>query len=200
MNDITSNILIVGVGGQGTLLASRIFGQIAMISGYQCKMTEVHGMSQRGGNVVAHVRIGREVFSPIVCVGEADYIISFEMLEAARWAHFLKTDGKILVSDQKIMPMPVITGKSEYPINILDVLRKDGIDITEIQASDIAKRAGSIRSINVVLIGVFCAKRGIDYEVAQKAVKICVKEKFANLNIKALKLGYDAANQIQQRG
>ncbi len=113
-----ANILIVGVGGQGTLLASRVLGNYAVLTGQDCKLSEVHGMSQRGGSVVTHVRVGKDILSPIVAVGDADIIIAFEKLEALRWRHFLKKDGMMVVNDQEILPMPVITGAMEYPQDI----------------------------------------------------------------------------------
>ena len=120
------NVLIVGVGGQGTLLASRVLGAIASIEGKDCKLSEVHGMSQRGGSVVTHVRIGDDIAAPLVTPGEADYIMAFEQLEALRWAYYLKEGGKILVNDQQIMPMPVITGAVEYPEGIYAKLAEAG--------------------------------------------------------------------------
>jgi len=186
------NILIVGVGGQGTLLASRILGTIALNSGLKCKLSEVHGMSQRGGSVVTHVRWGKEVFSPIVCEGDADYILSFETLEAIRWSSFLKENGHIIVNNQKILPMPVITGKDVYPKDALQILKDKNLSVIEVDGLKLAELAGSSKAVNVVLIGILCAKEKIELNLAKEAIKQCVKEKNLELNLIALELGYNA--------
>ena len=186
------NILIVGVGGQGTLLASRILGTIALRLGLECKLSEVHGMSQRGGSVVTHVKWGKDVFSPIVCQGDADYILSFETLEAIRWSDFLKEDGYIIVSNQEILPMPVITGKEVYPNDAFKKLRDKSLNVIEIDGLKLAELAGSSKAVNVVLIGMLCAKEKIELDLAKEAIKHCVKEKNLELNLIALELGYEA--------
>lgn len=188
--DFSSNILIVGVGGQGTLLASRILGEIADILGYQCKLSEVHGMSQRGGSVVTHVRIGKEVLSPIICAGEADYIMAFEELEAARWCHYLKNNGTIIANTQKILPMPVIMGKENYPLDTLKDIENLRKKVIKINAIEMAIDAGSSKVVNVVLIGVFCALNDIPFEVATQALAKCIKEKLLDINFQALNSGY----------
>ena len=134
-----ANILIVGVGGQGTLLASRVLGNYAVLTGQDCKLSEVHGMSQRGGSVVTHVRVGKDILSPIVAVGDADIIIAFEKLEALRWRHFLKKDGMMVVNDQEILPMPVITGAMEYPQDITGQLKQMNYNTLVINAAELAK-------------------------------------------------------------
>ena len=149
----TVNIMIVGVGGQGSLLASKLLGHLLVKEGFDVKVSEVHGMSQRGGSVVTYVRYGDKVYSPLVSQGEADYIISFEKLEAARHAPMLKKGGKIIVNTQQIDPMPVITGKAQYPENILDELKNKGVVIDDIDALTLAREAGSVKAVNIVLMG-----------------------------------------------
>lgn len=192
MSNFKSDILIVGVGGQGTLLASRILGAIAALNEEDCKLSEVHGMSQRGGSVVTHVRIDKEVISPVITIGEADYIMAFESLEAARWKHYLKKGGTIIVNKQEILPMPVITGKEEYPQNIIETIIDEGIKVYQLSALDMAIKAGNSKAVNVVLIGAYCALNNINIDTAIKALEISVKKNFFEINKNALKLGYDA--------
>ena len=139
----TTNIMIVGVGGQGSLLASNLLGSLLLDEGYDVKVSEVHGMSQRGGSVVTYVRFGDKVYSPIVTEGEADFILSFEKLEAARWAACLKKGGRIIVNTQQIDPMPVLIGAATYPENALDTLKAEGIQVDALDALSIANAAGS---------------------------------------------------------
>ena len=148
------NIMIVGVGGQGTLLASRILGGVAIKMGYDVKVSEVHGMSQRGGSVVTYVKFGDKVYSPIIDKGEADFIVSFEMLEAARYTEFLKPDGKIIANTQQINPMPVITGAQEYPEALSEKIKAAGIDLVAVDALSLAEEAGSSKAVNIVLMGI----------------------------------------------
>lgn len=185
------SIMIVGVGGQGTLLASRILGNALINNGYDVKISEVHGMSQRGGSVVTYVRYGENVCSPVVTPGEADIILAFEQLEAARWISYLKKDGVLIVNTQTIDPMPVITGAAEYPQGILDSLKVMGIDVTAVDALKFAEEAGSVKAVNVVLIGVMAARMGLDESVWQETIRDTVPEKFLDMNLKAFKLGYN---------
>lgn len=150
----TKSIMIVGVGGQGTLLASRILGSVLGKAGYEVKVSEVHGMSQRGGSVVTYIRYGEKVYSPVIEKGQADMIVSFEQLEAARYVSYLKKDGTIITNTQKISPMPVITGAAEYPDGIIDKIKAMGINIIAVDALSAAEKAGSARAVNVVLMGV----------------------------------------------
>ena len=184
----TKNIMIVGVGGQGSLLASKLLGRILLGKGYDVKVSEVHGMSQRGGSVITHVRVGDEVYSPIVADGEADFLLSFEELEAARWLPYLKKGGKIIVNDQKIDPMPVISGIAKYPENITQKLP----DATVVDALSLAKEAGNIKAVNVVLIGVMAKSTDIPYENWVETIKTTVPPKFLEVNLKAFDLGYNA--------
>ena len=170
------NVLIVGVGGQGTLLASRVLGAIASIEGKDCKLSEVHGMSQRGGSVV-------------------DYIMAFEQLEALRWAYYLKEGGKILVNDQQIMPMPVITGAVEYPEGIYAKLAEAGKEAIVVDGLGLAEEAGNTKAVNVVMIGALCAIEGVDYDVALEAVRRSVPAKLLSVNEKALELGYKSVKK-----
>lgn len=185
----TKSIMIVGVGGQGSLLASKLLGKVLMNEGYDVKVSEVHGMSQRGGSVVTYVRFGDKVYSPIIEQGEADFIISFEKLEAARWASFLKKDGRIIVNSQQIDPMPVITGSAVYPKGILDELRNKGVQIDEIDALSLAKQAGSVKAVNIVLMGRLAKYFHVENEKWIKAIEQCVAPKFIEMNKKAFEIG-----------
>ena len=182
----TKNIMIVGVGGQGSLLASRILGAAAMASGYDVKVSEVHGMSQRGGSVVTYVRYGEGVASPVICEGEADVILSFEMLEAARWLPYLRTGGTIVTGTQKINPMPVITGAAKYPEEIDEKIRALGVKLVAEDAAAISAEAGSEKAANVALIGLAAHVLGFDADVLRKAVEDCVPAKAREINLRAL--------------
>ena len=185
----TTSIIIVGVGGQGTLLASKLLGNVLLSQGHDVKVSEVHGMSQRGGSVVTYVRYGEKVYSPIVTEGEADLILAFERLEAARWLSYLKKDGKLIVNDQRITPMPVITGAMEDPENILEKLKEKGIQITALDALSLAEQAGTAKAVNVVLMGVLSASMPFPEEIWQAALEKCVPAKFLDMNKKAFALG-----------
>ena len=185
----TKNIMIVGVGGQGSLLASKLLGRLLVNEGYDVKVSEVHGMSQRGGSVVTYVRYGDKVYSPIVDKGEADFIISFEKLEAARYAPFLKPSGKIIVNSQEIDPMPVIIGAMEYPDAALDNLTANGFDIDAIDALTPAMEAGSPKAVNIVLMGRLSKSLPISEEAWLSAIAETVAPKFVEMNKKAFLLG-----------
>lgn len=186
----TKSIMIVGVGGQGTLLASRLLGAVLLSQNYDVKVSEVHGMSQRGGSVVTYVRYGEKVYSPIIQKGQADLILAFEQLEAARWLPYLKVGGKIIANNQKIDPMPVITGAATYPEGVLDAVRGTGADLTEIDALSLAVKAGSAKAVNVVLLGVMASHMDIAYDVWTDAISKTVPEKFLEMNLKAFDYGY----------
>lgn len=189
MNE-TTNIMIVGVGGQGTLLASRVLGGAVISEGYDVKVSEVHGMSQRGGSVVTYVKYGEKVWSPIIDKGEADIILAFELLEAYRALPWLKPGGKIIVNDQQINPMPVITGVAQYPAEILAKLREK-VEVKSLDALALAKEAGSVKAVNVVLIGVMAKNTEIPYEVWLDTIRNTVPPKFLEINLKAFELGYN---------
>ena len=184
------NIMIVGVGGQGTLLASRLLGAVMIAEGMDVKVSEVHGMSQRGGSVVTYVKAGESVASPVIEKGEADLILAFEQLEAARWLPYLKKGGKIVVNTQKMDPMPVITGAAVYPEGILEKLIESDAVVTPVDALPLAVEAGSAKAVNVVLIGVLAAHMDFKKEVWLKAIEQTVPEKFIDMNLKAFDAGY----------
>ena len=182
----TKSIMIVGVGGQGSLLASRIIGNVLLSQGYDVKVSEVHGMSQRGGS---DVKYGDKVYSPVIEKGEADIIVSFELLEAARWVSYLKKNGHLITSTQTLDPMPVITGNAEYPADIAEKIEALGIDIIAADALSLAEKAGNAKASNVVLMGVIASKMSFDENVWKDAIRTCVPEKFLELNLKAFDLG-----------
>ncbi|MDL2287173.1 indolepyruvate oxidoreductase subunit beta [Eubacteriales bacterium OttesenSCG-928-G02] len=187
---MTKNILIVGVGGQGTLLASKLLGKVLLDEGYDVKVSEVHGMSQRGGSVVTYVRYGERVFSTVIDKGEADMIISFETLESARWLSYLKTGGVIITNTQQIDPMPVITGAAEYPENLIEKIKTKGINLIAANAAELAEKAGNIRSTNLVLLGMAAKHIGFEKEIWINAIKETVPQKTIETNLKAFESGY----------
>ena len=187
---MTKNIMIVGVGGQGTLLASRILGNAFISEGYDVKVSEVHGMSQRGGSVVTYVKYGDKVYSPIVDKGTAELILAFELLEAYRALPYLKKGGKIIVNTQKIDPMPVITGATTYPADIESKLSAVADTVT-VDALALAEKAGNIKSVNVVLIGIVAKNTDITYDKWVEVIKTTVPPKFLDVNLKAFDLGYN---------
>lgn len=184
--------MIAGVGGQGTLLASRLLGKVLTDQGYEVKVSEVHGMSQRGGSVVTYVRYGDSVSSPIIEKGEADIILSFEQLEAARQLPYLKKGGKMIINTQTIDPMPVITGAAVYPEGIIDAIKSAGVDVTAVDALSLSLQAGSPKAVNVVLIGVMARFMSFDESVWLDAVKSTVPSKFLEMNVKAFGIGYSS--------
>ena len=186
----TKSLLIVGVGGQGTLLASRIMGKAMMAEGYDVKVSEVHGMSQRGGSVITYVRYGDKVDSPVIEAGEADVIVAFEQLEAARYLPFLKPGGSIVTNVHRIDPMPVITGNTVYPEGLIESIRDKGVQVLDVDALSLAEKAGSAKAVNVVLIGRTAKLTDIKKEVWLQAVEESVPPKFLELNMKAFELGY----------
>ena len=185
----TKNIIIVGVGGQGTLLASKVLGHLLLNEGYDVKVSEVHGMSQRGGSVITYVRFGDKVYSPVVDKGEADYIISFEILETARWLSYLKPGGQIVTNTQQIDPMPVIIGAANYPENLVDKLKNLNLKVDAIDCLSLACQAGSPKAVNIVLLGRLSHYFDISEESWQKSLEANVPPKFLELNKKAFALG-----------
>lgn len=188
----TKNIMIVGVGGQGTLLTSRILGGITVEAGYDVKLSEVHGMAQRGGSVVTYVRYGEKVAEPIVEEGQADVLIAFERLEALRYAHFLKKDGVIIVNDQRIDPMPVVTGVAKYPDGIIEKLSKK-YRVISVDAMDEAIKMGNSRVFNVIILGI--AAKNMDFPKEQwiEVIKKTVPAKTIDINVAAFEKGYELA-------
>ena len=189
-----TSIMIVGVGGQGTLLASRILGSVFTARGFDVKVSEVHGMSQRGGSVVTYVKYGERVYSPVVDAGEADYILAFERLEAARALPCLKRGGRLIVNDQRMDPMPVITGAARYPEDIVAQLKALGADVTAVDALALAEQAGSAKSVNVELLGVLSTLMGdIPDEAWHEAMGETIKPALLPMNETAFELGRAAA-------
>ena len=188
----TTSVMIVGVGGQGSLLASRLLGTVLTDEGYDVKVSEVHGMSQRGGSVVTYVRYGDKVYSPIVTEGECDYIISFEKLEAARYAGCLRKGGKIIVNTQQIDPMPVITGAMTYPENLVEKMQAAGVKVDALDCLALAKQAGSSKAVNIVLMGRLSHYFDLPEAAWMQAMEAIVPAKFLELNKKAFELGKNA--------
>lgn len=178
------NILIAGVGGQGTLLASRVLGAYAIEKGLDCKLSEVHGMAQRGGSVVTFVKVGDKIHSPIIEEGEADVVLAFERLEALRWAHYLRKGGTVMFSSQEIMPMPVVIGAAEYPHGVSPA------NSVEIPALETALGLGNTRVANTVMLGALVKRMGLDYDAALKALLACIPQKTVELNKKAFDAGF----------
>jgi indolepyruvate ferredoxin oxidoreductase beta subunit len=188
----TKNVMIVGVGGQGSLLASKLLGRLLLGKGYDIKVSEVHGMSQRGGSVVTYVRFGDKVYSPVIDKGEADFIVSFELLEAARWTEFLKPGGKLIANTQQINPMPVIIGAAEYPADLAAKMVAAGIDLDAVDALSLAEQAGSPKAVNLVLMGKLSKYFDIPQEEWMAAIEQSVPPKFLEMNKKAFALGANA--------
>ena len=185
----TKNIMIVGVGGQGTLLTSRILGGLAIDAGYDVKLSEVHGMAQRGGSVVTFVRYGDKVFEPIVEEGQADVIIAFEKLEALRYAHYLKKDGVLIVNDWRIDPMPVVIGAAEYPQNILETLAQS-YKIYTVNAMEEAKKLGNSRVFNLIVLGVAAQHMDFTQQQWHTVIENTVPPKTVEINKTAFNVGY----------
>ena len=188
----TRNIMIVGVGGQGSLLASKLLGHLLLAQGFDVKVSEVHGMSQRGGNVVTYVRYGDKVASPIIDAGEADYIVSFELLEAARWVSYLKPEGQIVTNIQQIDPMPVIVGAAEYPDQLVEKMKAAGAKVDALDCLALANEAGSSKAVNLVLMGRLSHYFDLPEEAWMESIAACVPAKFLELNKKAFELGKNA--------
>lgn len=187
---MTRNIMIVGVGGQGTLLTSRVLGNTVINQGHDVKVSEVHGMSQRGGSVTTYVKYGKKVHSPVIEKGEADLIIAFELLEAYRALPYLRKGGKMIVNTQQMNPMPVIIGAMEYPADILAKLQKK-VNVVAVDAVPLAKEAGNIKAANVVMIGVLAKSSEIAREDWEATIRQTVPAKLLDVNLKAFALGYE---------
>ncbi|MBR6806787.1 MAG: indolepyruvate oxidoreductase subunit beta [Clostridia bacterium] len=188
----TKNVMIIGVGGQGSLLASKLLGRLLLTKGYDIKVSEVHGMSQRGGSVVTYVRFGDKVYSPIIDRGEADFIISFELLEAARYTEYLKAGGRIITNTQEINPMPVITGAASYPESLDTKMEAAGINIDAFDALSLAEEAGNAKAVNLVLMGRLSNYFDFTDDEWMNAIEQSVPAKFLELNKKAFLLGREA--------
>ncbi|NLB88036.1 MAG: indolepyruvate oxidoreductase subunit beta [Syntrophomonadaceae bacterium] len=190
------NILIVGVGGQGTLLTSRIIAQVAVQLGYDVKVSEVHGMAQRGGSVVSQVRYGEKVYSPIIKKGDADIILAFEKIEAARWLDYLKPNGLMIINDERVDPLPVLSGKTKYPTDIVTRIKNLVANTIEVNATDIAIKCGNIKTANVVLLGILAAAMDIPVEEVEKAIREMVPAKAVDVNLVAFQEGLKLAPAV----
>ncbi|NLV21957.1 MAG: indolepyruvate oxidoreductase subunit beta [Syntrophomonadaceae bacterium] len=192
MQDKVTNILIVGVGGQGTLLTSRIIAKVAVQMGFDVKVSEIHGMAQRGGSVVSQVRYGKKVYSPIIKKGDADIILAFEKIEAARWLDYLKPDGMVIINNERVNPLSVMSGKEKYPDDIHEKITALLPKTTIIDATAIATRCGNVRAANVVLVGMLTAAVGIPAEEVEKAITGIVPAKALQVNLTAFREGLAA--------
>lgn len=190
-NNKTTNILIVGVGGQGTILSSRILAYLAKEAGFDVKVSEIHGMAQRGGSVVTQVRMGKKVYSPLIGEGQADIILAFERLEGLRWMHYLKKDGVMIINDQAIAPAPVLMGLQEYPDAIIERLKNKIPNVIAVDALSLAGKCGNDKALNVVLMGVLARKMGFPKENCIKAIEEKVPSKFLELNKCAFEEGWN---------
>ena len=188
----TRNIVIVGVGGQGSLLACKLMGRALMIEGYDAKVSEVHGMSQRGGAVVTYVRYGEKVYSPIIDQGQAELLVSFELLEAARWLDLLAPGGKVVTNTQQIDPIPVIIGAAKYPENLLEKFESIGAEVDAIDALSLAEQAGSSKTVNIVMMGRLSKYFPFPKETWIKALEESVPPQFLELNSRAFEAGVSA--------
>lgn len=188
MNKVTG-IMIVGVGGQGVILASELLCEVAMRAGYDVKKSEVHGMAQRGGSVVSNVRFGEKVYSPLISKGEADILLSFEQLETLRWLDYIKPEGKIIVNMQKIMPMAVAIGQGEYPEDIFGVLKRKTDKIYRVDGLGIATKAGNVKAVNVAIIGALSNYLDIPEGIWKEVIENRVPPKTLKVNLTAFEMG-----------
>lgn len=185
----TGNILFSGVGGQGILLASELTALGLLSKGYDVKKSEVHGMAQRGGSVTAQLRYGKKVYSPLIEPGKADIQVAFEMMEAVRYLPYLHRGSKVIVNTQMILPPAVATGQTTYPENVLDQLTAREIEVVTVDAFDIAREVGEVRTANVVMVGAMSAFLPIDADVFEQVIHDRVPKKFTEVNVKAYKAG-----------
>ncbi len=185
----TGNILFSGVGGQGILLASEVTVYALLAEGYDAKKSEVHGMAQRGGSVTAQLRYGDKVYSPLIEPGKADILISFEMMEAARYLPYLHKESKVIVNTQQIKPPAVAMGKIPYPADVLDSITSLGIQVVTVDAFDIARDAGEVKAANVVMVGAMSAFLPMDASVYEEIINTRIPERFREVNLKAFAAG-----------
>lgn len=185
----TTNIMIVGVGGQGTLLTSRVIAQAAVQMGYDVKVSEVHGMAQRGGSVVTQVRYGDKIYSPIISKGTADVILAFEKIEAARWLDYLKPGGMVIINNERVNPLPVMSGKAKYPDDIHNKIAALVPRTVVVNATDIAETCGNIKAANVVLVGMLSQAINLPEEEVEAAIRLIVPPKALEVNLAAFREG-----------
>lgn len=190
------NILIVGVGGQGTILASRVLAGVAMGRQLDIKVSEIHGMAQRGGSVVTQVRYGKEVFAPTITPGTADVILAFEKLEALRWLHYLRQGGTVIVNSQELYPLPVLTGSVKYPPGIIERIRSQVPRTIEVDALAIAERCGSPKVVNTVLLGVLAGLLESDLDIWRKVIQETVPFRTKDVNLAAFEEGLRLAKNF----
>ena len=191
----TRNILLCGVGGQGILLASEIISAALVKAGFDVKQSEVHGMAQRGGSVISHIRFGEKVYSPLIELGTADFAASFELLEALRYLSYYNKDTKVIVNTQKILPSPVATGMDTYPPDVLEQLRNRHLTVFPVEAFEIAKAAGETRAANVVLTGALSVLLPVEEKIFLEVIERRVPEKIREVNIKAFLEGRKIINK-----
>jgi len=187
------NILLVGVGGQGTILASKVLAEVAMQLGLAVKMSEIHGMAQRGGSVITHVKLGDEIFSPLVEKGEADVIVAFEQLEALRWLEYLRPGGQVIVNTQVIEPVPVIIGKAKYPQDIIDNIKVKNPTVSALDALEIATECGNAKVSNIVMIGMLAKKLTFPKNLWLQALNKVVPARLLEINVLAFERGYECS-------
>ena len=193
MMDDTKNIIIVGVGGQGIILASEVLAEAALLAGYDVRKSEVHGMAQRGGSVSSHVRFGKKVLSPLIELGQADIMLAFEKVEGLRSCEFMKRGATIIMNNAEIIPTTVSLGMGSYPSDVPGILRGLGFNVIMVNAQDKAREAGTSKAANVVLLASLASFLGIDKEIWMEVVRHRVPKKFLDVNIAAFNLGYDSA-------
>ncbi|WP_406677120.1 indolepyruvate oxidoreductase subunit beta [Moorella sp. ACPs] len=191
MNNGVVNVLLVGVGGQGTILAGRVLSRAAASLGGEVKVSDIHGMAQRGGSVVTQVRFGPRVYSPVMAPGTADFLVAFEKLEARRWLYYLKDGGQLIVNNQELPPLPVLTGAAVYPDNLVAEMEKLVKNMLVIDALDLARRAGNVKAVNMVLMGALARRLPISREAWEEALAASVPDRFLEVNKKAFNLGWD---------
>ncbi|MDH7576360.1 MAG: indolepyruvate oxidoreductase subunit beta [Bacillota bacterium] len=194
MSKVTS-ILLAGVGGQGIVLASRVLAEVALKTGNEVKVSEIHGMAQRGGSVVTHLRFGKQVFSPLISPGQADFLVGFEKLEAIRLLPYLKQSGYLIVNDQEIFPLPVLLGKASYPDDIIFYLRKQTSRVHYVAALEKAQKLGSPQVVNMILLGVLAQYLGISPDCWEEVITKSVRSEFMELNRKAFREGLTLLNR-----
>lgn len=185
---MTKSILLVGVGGQGTILASKLLTTGLMEAGFDVKMSEIHGMSQRGGSVSSQVRYGKKVESPVIELGGADILVSFEKMEALRYLNFLKPDGKVVVNDYEINSMPILSGKAEYPVNAVEILKNKTTTVV-INAAEEAEKLGNTKVMNIILLGTIIKAMGLEEIDWEKIIRDNMKENLVDINLIALETG-----------
>lgn len=192
----TTNILLSGVGGQGIILASKILATGLMNHGYDVKMSEVHGMAQRGGSVTTQVRFGEKVYSPIIGNGQADVLIAFEEMETAKWMNYIKPEGTVIINTFRIPSAPILIGKSDYPEGVVEEICSKVKDTRVIDAAKLAEELGNIKAMNVIMVGALIKGLGLTEIDWESVIRSLVKEKFVELNLRAFRMGFEAVHAL----